>query len=32
MGEIVKALKYWNQALEESPENKDLIYKIEKYK
>jgi tetratricopeptide (TPR) repeat protein len=32
MGEIVKALKYWNQALEENPDNKDLIYKIEKYK
>ena len=31
MGEIVKALKYWNKALEESPDNKDLIYKIQKY-
>lgn len=32
MGEIVKALKAWKQALELSPDNKDLIYKIEKYK
>lgn len=31
-GEIVKALKEWKQALELSPDNKDLISKIEKYK
>jgi len=31
-GEIVKALKAWKEAIELSPDNKDLIYKIEKYK
>ena len=31
-GEIVKALKAWKEALDLSPDNKDLIYKIEKYK
>ncbi len=30
-GEIVTALKYWKKALELDPENKDIIYKIEKY-
>jgi len=32
MGDIVNALKYWNEALKKDPENKDLIYKIQKYK
>lgn len=32
LGEIVKALKYWNESILENPENKDLLYKIEKYK
>ena len=32
MGEIVKALKSWKEALDLSPGNKDLIYRIEKYK
>jgi len=30
--EIPKALKTWKQALELDPNNKDVIYKIEKYK
>jgi tetratricopeptide (TPR) repeat protein len=30
--EIPKALKTWNKALELDPNNKDVIYKIEKYK
>jgi tetratricopeptide (TPR) repeat protein len=32
MGDIVKALKYWNQALKMEPDNKDVQYKVEKYK
>ncbi len=32
LGEIVKALKYWNEAIKDNPDNKDLLYKIEKYK
>lgn len=32
MEEIPKALKTWQQALELDPDNKDIIYKIEKYK
>ncbi len=32
MGEIVNALKNWNEALKLDPNNKDLVYKIEKYK
>jgi tetratricopeptide (TPR) repeat protein len=32
MEEIPKALKYWNLALELDPENKDIKFKIEKYK
>jgi tetratricopeptide (TPR) repeat protein len=32
MEEIPKALKAWKQALELDPDNKDIIYKIEKYK
>ncbi len=32
MEEIPKALKTWQQALELDPNNKDIIYKIEKYK
>lgn len=32
MGEIVRALKYWKLSLEKDPNNKDVIYKIEKYK
>jgi tetratricopeptide (TPR) repeat protein len=32
MGDIVSALKYWNQGLKEDPDNKDLLYKIDKYK
>ena len=32
MGDKDNALKYWNQSLQESPDNKDLMYKIEKYK
>ncbi len=31
-GDIVTALKDWNEALKKEPDNKDLIYKIEKYK
>lgn len=31
MGEIVKALKYWKQSLEENPDNSNLKSKIEKY-
>ncbi|RPI17822.1 MAG: hypothetical protein EHM58_07755 [Ignavibacteriae bacterium] len=32
MDDISKALKYWNLGLELDPENKDLKYKVEKYK
>jgi len=32
LGDIVTALKNWNEALKKEPDNKDLIYKIEKYK
>jgi tetratricopeptide (TPR) repeat protein len=32
MEEIPKALKSWQEALELDPSNKDIIYKIEKYK
>jgi tetratricopeptide (TPR) repeat protein len=32
LGEIVSALKYWNEGLKLDPGNKDLLYKIEKYK
>jgi Tfp pilus assembly protein PilF len=32
MGEIVSALKNWNEALKLDPGNKDIQYKIAKYK
>ena len=32
MGEIVKALKAWKEGLDMTPDDKDLIYRIEKYK
>jgi tetratricopeptide (TPR) repeat protein len=32
MEDIPKALRWWNEGLKLDPENKDLKYKIEKYK
>jgi hypothetical protein len=32
MGEIVKALKYWNEALQMEPENVTIKNKIDKFK